>query len=140
MKKKKNLQKKNSSGIKKIDFIGQILIAFCEVYEEYHGMQYEVVSEGKERSMAGKLLRLYKGKYPKANSEETIEGLKAYFWRCVRIRDPWLNRNMSIPIIINQFNQINNILKNGNTIKQKGATNQEFIKAIQKGFDRAKNR
>ena len=70
-------------------------------------------SIGKERAAAGKLLKVYKDKYPKATSDEIIKSLRQYFNQCVAINDTWLKSNMSLPIIIDKFNQINHILKNG---------------------------
>ena len=99
----------------KNDFLDQIIQAFVDV----HG-DYEVISPGKERMATAKLLGIYKKKYPRATSEETIAGLKSYFEACVAIPDDWLRTNMSIPIIVSNFNRINQILKHGN--KKIGAT------------------
>lgn len=99
--------------VKVIDFIDQIIEQFVGA----HG-NYEVINRGKEREAAGKLLRIYKKKNPEANSEETIQSLRAYFDACVNIGDPWLHDNMSLSIIVSKFNEINNYLKNG---KHKGS-------------------
>lgn len=110
--KDKHVKQKEKS---KNDFLDQIIQAFVDV----HG-DYEVISPGKERMATAKLLGIYKKKYPRATSEETIAGLKSYFEACVAIPDDWLRTNMSIPIIVSQFNKINQILKHGN--KKMGAT------------------
>jgi uncharacterized protein YdaU (DUF1376 family) len=110
--KDKHVKQKEKS---KNDFLDQIIQAFVDV----HG-DYEVISPGKERMATAKLLGIYKKKYPRATSEETIAGLKSYFEDCVTIPDDWLRTNMSIPIIVSQFNKINQILKHGN--KKMGAT------------------
>jgi hypothetical protein len=109
---------------KPADFIDQIVELFCVA----HG-RYEIISRGKERAAAGKLLKIYKEKYPAATSDETLSSLKDYFDRCVNISDSWLKQNMSLPIIIDKFNVINNILKNGNN-KGSGVTETELANIL----------
>lgn len=121
---------KNNKKIKKIkevpvsakptDFIDQVIDLFVKA----HG-NYEIVSIGKERSAAGKIVAIYKKKYPESTSEEVLSGLEQYFKRCVSINDNWLKSNMSLPIILDKFNTINNILKNG-TNKGSGTTDEEL--------------
>jgi len=116
------------------DFVDLIVDEFVNI----HG-NYEVINRGKEREMAGKLIHIYKNKYPDSNSEQTVEGLKHYFNLCVNISDPWLRNNMSLSIIVSKFNEINNILKNGKH-KGSGATDKEFVSfyASQYGTDAVK--
>jgi phosphoglycerate-specific signal transduction histidine kinase len=102
------VKKVRSKPNKSADFIDEIVDQFVQA----HG-SYEVISIGKERAAAGKLLKVYKDKYPKATSDEIIKSLRQYFNQCVAINDTWLKSNMSLPIIIDKFNQINHILKNG---------------------------
>lgn len=97
-----------------VDFVDKIVDAFVEV----HG-DYEIVNKGKERQAAGKLLNLYKKKYPDADSEQTLDGLKAYFKKCVKIDDNWLRDNMSLPLIVSKFNEIKKKLTNGTPTRQK---------------------
>lgn len=115
-----------------IDFIDQIIQLFVEA----HG-DYLIVNNGEERKMAAKILGIYKKKYPAATSEETLQALKQYFSDCVNISDAWLKTNMSLPIIISKFNQINKVLKNG-TNKPGGATNKELTDMLagKLGIDR----
>ena len=108
---KNMIQKKNE----KNDFLDQIIQEFVTV----HG-DYEIISRGKERAAAGKLLGIYKKKYPKADSEQVLGAMRTYFSQCIVIPDDWLRTNMSLSIIVSQFNKINQILKNGN--KKMGAT------------------
>jgi len=107
------------------DFIDDILKSFVEI----HG-NYKIVNRGKERAAAGKLLQIYKEKYPNATTSETLAGLKVYFEQCVNINDAWLKTNMSLPIIIDKFNQINTIIRNGGIKKNSGATEAELIQLI----------
>ena len=113
----------------KYEYIDKIIDKFQESYFNFHGFEYEIMTIGKERNMAGKILRLYKQKYPDSNSEETLEGLKKYFDLCISINDNWLRSNMSLSIIVSKFNQINNILRNGK-IGKKGATGKEIAESI----------
>jgi hypothetical protein len=111
------------------DFIDEIVNMFIEV----HG-NYVIVARGKERSAAGKILQLYKTKYPDATAGEVLNGLRAFFTECVSIDDEWLRNNMSLPIIVSQFNKIRNLLINGKTNNKKGATTYEIAKTVAKYF------
>lgn len=109
------------------DFIDKIIQIFVEV----HG-DYLIVNNGIERAAAGKLLNIYKKKYPGSTSEETLAALKEYFLSCINIPDDWLRINMSLPTIISKFNQISKVLKNGT--KKAGTTNEQIIRSIEKSF------
>ena len=111
------------------DFIQQVLDCFIQ----QHG-SYEVMNKGKERAAIGKILSKYKEKYPAANSEETLHGLKEYFRLCVNIPDIWLMNNMSPSIIVSKFNEINKILKNGSNKKSSGASNEAIRQIIAEEF------
>jgi hypothetical protein len=113
---------------KEKDFIDKIVSKFVEIHGEY-----EVVNRGKEREMAGKILGIYKKKYPESDSDETLSALQSYFEACINIKDDWLRNNMSLSIIVSKFNEINKILKNGSS-KNKGATPYEIANAIAKNF------
>ena len=125
-----NKSNPNQSG----DFIDQVIDQFIQA----HG-SYEILNRGKERAAAGKLLNKYKEKYPTVSSSEMLAGLRHYFDQCVNINDSWLKTNMSLPIIISKFNEINNILKNGGIKRDNGATPNEIASIIASKFasDRA---
>ncbi len=106
---------------KSADFIDMVINEFVLA----HG-NYEIVNTGKERAAAGRLLGIYRKKFPDATSEETLNSLRLYFNACVNIGDSWLHDNMSLPIIVSKFNEINNYLRNGKH-KQAGATDAELI-------------
>lgn len=129
-KKEKKEKKEIPSPNKSVDFIDQIIDCFVEEYGDY-----EIISKGKERSAAGKILSLYKKQQPNQTSEETLQGLQIFFRQCMNITEPWLYDNMSLPIIVNQWNKIKTILRNGNTTKkQKGATPNEIAGVVAKHF------
>ena len=90
---------------------------------------------GKERAAIGWILQEYKNKNPDNDSEMTRSGLKHYFNLCVNINDNWLRQNMSLSILRSKFNEINNILKNGNRKgNRKGATPEEIAEVVAKHF------
>ncbi|MEI6567637.1 MAG: DUF6291 domain-containing protein [Verrucomicrobiota bacterium] len=72
----------NKNSIKKDDFVAQIIGAFQKSYFEIFDSEYVLLSKGKERAAASKILQLYKTKYPDANSETTIETLSNFFKNC----------------------------------------------------------
>jgi hypothetical protein len=106
---------------KRWDFIDQVVDEFVEAT----GGEYIVVSRGKERGAAGKLINIFKKIFPDAGTKEILYQLRAYFDKCVTIEDPWLRDNMSLSIIISKFNEINRILKNGRS-KGTGVTDAEL--------------
>jgi len=93
------------------DFIDKLIESFAKKFEIIRGIEYHVVHKEKERSAAGKILSIYKKKWPNSTSDKTLESLTNYFESCLMITDNWLNQNMSLPIILNKFNEINTILK-----------------------------
>lgn len=137
--KAKQSKGKESKGSKKISFfdgdkIARVIEAFKESYHEIRGMDYEITNSGKERTAATKLTKLYIKKYPDADPDEIIDGLRTYFDACLEIEDKWLFENMSIPIIVNQFNKINTILRYGKSGKSKGTSDEELAKIIADNF------
>jgi hypothetical protein len=120
-------------GKPKKDFIGAIISAFKESYANFNQLPYEVTNEGKERAAAGKLLQMYKEKFPDNNSEQTLKSMRVYFDACVSINDDWLRKRMTLPILLSEFNKINNILKHGRN-KTGGATDAELTAITTKHF------
>jgi hypothetical protein len=134
-KKEENSELKNSVA-QKVDFVDLVIEKFKESYESCNDIEYIISNRGKERSAAGKLLRIYKNKYPDHSSDETLLNLSNFFNACVRINDGWLRDNMSLSIVINKFNQINKILTNGNQRSKtnKGVSEKEFDEIL-KSFE-----
>lgn len=120
--------------VPKIDFIGQIIEQFQSAYKEIRGVDYEVTNDGKERSSAGKLLGIYKKNVKDADGDKTLKDLRKYFGQCLLISDEWLYNNMSLPIILSKFNEINTNIRNGNKGKKGGATRQELTEVVFKHF------
>ena len=114
-------KQKNQPQVKTRDFIDQVVDEFVEAT----GGEYIIVSRGKERGAAGKLVNIFKKIFPDAGTRELLDQLRDYFTRCVTIEDPWLRDNMSLSIIISKFNEINKILKNGRS-KGTGVTDAEL--------------
>ena len=128
-KEKKSKEKKSFSQNKSADYIDQIIDRFVQVYGNY-----KIISPGKERGAAGKILKIYKQEFPDSTANQTLDDLEEYFELCVNIDDPWLRENMSLPVIVNQFNKINKILRDGKSIHKKGATPSQIAEAIARNF------
>lgn len=104
----------------KMDFIDKIILEFRKAYKKIRGEDYVIVNIGKERSAAGSILQVYKKKFPDSGSQEMLQSLHAYFLETCAIKDEWLYRNMSIPIISSKFNEINQTIKrDGKNINRK---------------------
>lgn len=112
------------------DFLDKVVDQFCES----HG-SYEVINRGKERLAAGRLIGLYKKKYPGADSQSTLEGLRVYFDKCNAIHDNWMKENMSLSLILSKYNEINKILLNGKSTskKQSGGVSDQFRRWVFEG-------
>jgi uncharacterized protein YdaU (DUF1376 family) len=130
---KEEFEEKKPQKEEKRDFIDSVILVFQEAYEETNEVRYEITNKGKERSATGKLIKIFKERYPDSKTEDTLESMRTYFNACVSIDDNWLRKNMSLPIILDKFNQINNILRNGNK-KGGGVTNTELATIIAKHF------
>lgn len=122
--------KVKKSKVGKDDFLTKIITAFQDSYFDIFQIDYSILSEGKERAAASKLLETYKGKYPNSTSEETILGLNAFFRECCTINDAWLRQNMSLSIIVSKFNEIKNHIKNGDKKNRSVASRGSEIDAI----------
>lgn len=108
------------------DFIDDIIFLFKKEYEEANDIEYSVLNKGKERAAAAKILKEYKKKFPEADTAQAKTALESYFRACVKINDGWLKDNMSLPVLISKFNQINKILRNGKSRSTPGISNTEF--------------
>lgn len=119
------------------NFLTKIITAFQEIYFDVFQIEYLVVSKGKENQAAGTLLKTFKSKHPEYTSEQTLQGLREYFESCCRITDPWLQKNMSLPIIISKFNEINNSIKNGRNSRVRSIASQsdEIDRLVKGVFD-----
>ena len=118
------------------DFVDQVIDIFAIEYESMNQIQYAQIAKGKERSAAGKILKLHKEQHPEMLSDETLTSLQIYFRACVAINDDWLRNNMSLSIIVSKFNEINNKLKNGQVkrINGAGVTDAELNDIIGRKF------
>jgi len=116
---------------KKYFFIDSLIGIFRDEYLEFHKSEYTITAIGKERKAASTILQAYRKKNKEADSEKTIKELKSYFKSCINISDTWLNQNMSLSIIVSKFNEINQILRNGNKRKtNNGATGEDIMGAV----------
>ena len=119
---KKSIVKK---GTEEKDFIDKIIDVFSQKFLELRDLEY--ISNGKDRSAAGKLLKLYKNKG--STSEETLNDFNTFFDQCLRIQDKWYWDNMSLPLINSKINEIRNLMRKDH------ARNSEITNAVNKYFD-----
>ena len=127
--KKSKVSKPDKPAAKNNDFIDEIIDQFIAEYGSY-----EIINKGKERAAAAKILQIFKKKFPEKNKNDTLVSLRSYFHACVNIQDEWLKNNMSIPMIVSKFNEINNILRNGKKTNSKGASSRELAEITAKHF------
>jgi len=118
------------------DYLSKIVSQFCESFQVFRSIPYEIMNPGKERASAAKILKAFKKQCPDTNLNETLIGLRTYFDQCININDPWFFDHMSLQLIVSQFTQINNFLRHGNKRKtnSKGATGQELAAITTKHF------
>lgn len=132
---KEGINNDKNDNNKSSDFIDKIIDVFSEEYFRVNQVEYSIISKGKERAAVGKILSLHKAKNASMTSEQTIESLRLYFKMCISINNDWIRNNMSLPIIVSKFNEINNILKNGKKRNvSTGATDAELAGIITKHF------
>ena len=105
------------------DFIKILLDGFCSEYKRIRGMDFELITPGKERTGISKILQAYKKQNPTKNSNETKTELIAFFIKCLNITDKWHCEKMSPIHIASNLNQIKLIL-NGNL---KTNLNNEYV-------------
>lgn len=127
---KEDKKNKPDKPVAKYDFIDSIISEFASEYEFQRDLQYSIINKGKERMAGAKLLTKFKERFPEYNSEQIIKEMRVYFKLCIGIKDGWLWNNMSLPMMINKFNEINNILRNGSkTNKSNNGASLEQIRA-----------
>lgn len=124
--------------VEKIDFIDLLIQEFSIKFKENRGVDYFVSNQKIERSMAGKLLKEYKKneKNKGKTSDQTIKELSTFFESCMLITDKYINETMSLSTIINQFNKIVNILRNGNKQRKNepATSNEQLANVFAKHF------
>jgi hypothetical protein len=124
----KERKKKNPN--KSGNFIDQLL----DVFIEEHG-DYVLASPGKQRSAMGKLLEIYKQEHPNLDTKKTLNGMRIFFIKCLRIQEPFYKGKIEPSFILSQYNQIKHILENGEfKEKQKGANGEDIAHAVAKIF------
>lgn len=119
------------------DFIDEVVQLWRTKYREHRGHDYEVMTIGKERGSAGKLVAMNKRIFPNLNKEQAMEKLAQTFVVCLTIDDNWLWKNMSMSIIVSRFNEIKNYVttkKNGGVNGRPGITAEQRDEIIARVF------
>lgn len=126
------------TGLKKPDFINQIISIFSDLYYKNKGVEYYITNQGKERALASKLLQYHKTKCPETTTEDTLNFFRDFFQSCLKINDDWHTSKMSIGHIYSNINQLINIIRNGNNKgnnkKGVGASPEQLAHIIAKHF------
>lgn len=89
------------------DFIDQVVELYQRRYKVARNRPYSILTRGKERDAAGRLLKHLKILYPNARSDDMLVILSEFFDQCLAITEEWFFKNMTIPIIASKFNEIN---------------------------------
>lgn len=120
----------------KPDFIDQLFEVFCQEYEDVYGYPFKTLTKEKERKAIGKLLVKYKQNNRGADSQQTLNGMRAGFRNCMRVNNGWIQENMSPTIIVSKYDVILKILRNGNKSAKRGngVTDRELAEIIAKHF------
>lgn len=90
-----------------------ILSIFKEEYNESRGMDYIVLNEQKELSAIQGLLTAYRSQNGNSEytEEKTLNEFRAYFKKCLRIKNEFYKTNLSLSLIANKFNEIIQVIK-----------------------------
>jgi len=105
-----------------------------KIYAQEHG-DYPMLSMSKDKVLMRKLLTEFKRRNPNVSYQETLDGMRNHFRQCLDITDSWYHDHMSIGLMVSKFSEINKILKNGTTGKNKrGATAEEIAEAFAEQF------
>jgi len=125
---------KNNTNPEVKNYFDRLLNEFKESYLLSRGVEYEVLTPGKENTALSKLQAHYKKLNPDSDTETAVQDFRRMFDACMTITDPWLYQNMSPMIITTHMNQIKIILQNGKPTGKNGATDRELAEIIAKHF------
>jgi phage replication O-like protein O len=136
---KKQLKKKKKSSLPKgkvPDFIDECLDVWKDEYKKHRQNDYEFVNKGKDREGIGKLVGIIKKKHkessggsPPIEREELLKRIRATFSVVLKIEDNYFKNNLTPMLLVAKFNEIKNILKNGNG-KTGSKITDEYLKRI----------
>jgi ribosome assembly protein YihI (activator of Der GTPase) len=101
---------------------------FRQAYFESRNQQYLTPLIEKEISAADKLIQLHLDANPNNNNDEILEALYQYFLKACLIKNQWLYDNMSLPILVGKFNEINQTLRS-NVNNRKLSTSEKLTTA-----------
>lgn len=104
----KRSKKVRNEAAQKPDFIDEILNLFLQIAGDF-----KIINRGMERKAIGSLLKIYRSDHPGQDSEQTLNYFTRFFRDCLNIPDKFHRERMSPNYMANQYNVIQNILKNG---------------------------
>lgn len=139
--KPKNLPQKKTE--KQPDFIDGLITLFAQKYFNEFQVEY-IPTAGDKKHMSwilSETKKFKKRKNEKFDTNDTVEYFNQYFSAVVKIKEPFIRKNLTIAILKSQFNQVNRILKDINNGKNQSNPNnpsdEELINAIKQGAERA---
>lgn len=137
----KGKAKKQETTIEKPkDYIDQIVDIFAEEYLNEYRIDYVIESKEKNRSAASRILSDYKKTYKFSNSENTLIGLRNFFRIAVKVKDEWLQKNMSLPIIWSKYNFIKKSCRNGQYRRTESEQSDEIASIVDSVFNATGNK
>lgn len=134
---KKNVKKKKRASLPKgkvSDFIDECLDIWKDEYRKHRPSEYEFINKGKDREGTGKLVALLRKKHIETSGsppekEEMLEKVRITFQHVLKIENEYFKNNLTPMLLVAKFNEIKNILKNGNGKRKSGITD-DFLKRI----------
>jgi hypothetical protein len=118
----------SNPSVKKADILDLIINEWQEEYHSQREMEYTITSRAKERAAAVAILKEFKKQFPHDDTKNILNRIRDYFSLCIGINESWFWTNMSLPIIMSKYNEINTVLKNGNnkSNNKQGATPEQI--------------
>lgn len=115
-----NKRAKKKPKSKEPDFIDGVVDLFCAKFNEIRGRQYDILSRGKERGAAGKIVQLSKSKFPGITADELLAKIGQFFVLCLQIENKFYRQNMNLTFMVAKFNEIKNYLHDEKSNKDRG--------------------
>lgn len=114
---KENIIKKPKKGI----FKDAIIKKFQEVFPDYI-----ITNWGKEMKGAGGIYKIWQDLNPNFTEEQILTSLGEHFRKCRNINNSFHRQNMSLTWMVTNYNQINNVLKEGNNPRKQLSSRQDL--------------
>lgn len=118
------IENENNSSLG-INMYNNLIRKIVEIFVEIKG-DYHILNMGKELKAAETLLNYNHQQKPGLSEEDILKLFKNFFQACLMIKDDWIQNNLTLPFIVNNFERIKNELKNGYRKSKSGATDEQI--------------